>query len=225
MNFSGMSIAGGVTIAPPSVPSIGDAFGGGYYAGQISTTANGVATHYLIVSPKATGQLTNVTFGPTGTLTSALSNYDGATNTATLAALGSTYQAAYQCKNLNINGYTDWYLPAKAELEILFWYLKPTNTLNQTLTPSGANPYAVSPEPISTNYTTTSPLQTTVSLFQTGNSEAIEAAAYNSFFWSSTQYDTNSAWYQLFGTTQPGKQQYEFKNNPAAARAIRKVAI
>jgi hypothetical protein len=35
-----------------SIPTtIGQAFGGGFYAGQISTTANSVATHYLIVGP------------------------------------------------------------------------------------------------------------------------------------------------------------------------------
>ena len=39
MDFSGMTIAGGVTITPPSGGSgpttIGEAYGGGYYAGQI----------------------------------------------------------------------------------------------------------------------------------------------------------------------------------------------
>ena len=169
--------------------------------------------------------MSNVTYGPTGTVTGATSAIDGSTNTATLAALGSTYQAAYQCKNLNIGGYTDWYLPSKYELEVLYWYLKPTNTSNWTSISSGANPYAVSPEPSNTSYTSSSPAQTTVSLFQTGNSESIEAAPYNSFMWSSTQYDTNSAWYQYFGTTQPGKQQYEFKNTAGVARAIRKIPV
>lgn len=213
------------TFTPPVPTVIGQAYGGGYYAGQISTTGNGVATHYLIVSPKTTGQLSNVTFGPTGTVTGATSLLDGFTNTATLAALGSTYQAAYQCKNLSIGGYTDWYLPAKFELEILYWYLKPSTDLNWTALASGANQYAVSPEPISTNYTASSPTQTTVTLFQTGNLEAIEAPAYNSYLWSSSQYDDNSAWYQYFGSTQSGKQQYEFKNTAGVARAIRKIPV
>ena len=42
-------------IAVPLVPSvIGEAWGGGYYGGKISTSGNGVATHYLIVAPKST---------------------------------------------------------------------------------------------------------------------------------------------------------------------------
>lgn len=48
-----------VSPAPPSPPTvIGQSFQGGFYAGQISTTANGVADYYLIVAPKATGQTT-----------------------------------------------------------------------------------------------------------------------------------------------------------------------
>jgi hypothetical protein len=35
--------------AAPTV--IGQAFGGGFYAGDISTTANSVATHYLVLAP------------------------------------------------------------------------------------------------------------------------------------------------------------------------------
>ena len=40
----------GSSFAPPPTV-IGQAYGGGFYAGQISTTANGVATHYLIIAP------------------------------------------------------------------------------------------------------------------------------------------------------------------------------
>jgi hypothetical protein len=35
---------------------IGDAYEGGYYAGEISTSGNGVATHRLVVAPKSSGQ-------------------------------------------------------------------------------------------------------------------------------------------------------------------------
>ena len=37
------------------LPDIGDAYEGGFFAGYISHTANGVATHGLIVAPSASG--------------------------------------------------------------------------------------------------------------------------------------------------------------------------
>ena len=37
------------------LPAIGASFQGGFFAGTISHTANGVATHALIVAPRATG--------------------------------------------------------------------------------------------------------------------------------------------------------------------------
>lgn len=40
---------------------------------------------------------------------------DGMTNTANLAALGSTYTAAYYADNYSFGGYTDWYLPSEKE--------------------------------------------------------------------------------------------------------------
>ena len=41
--------------AQSGFPNIGDSYQGGYYAGSISHTANGVATHALIVAPRASG--------------------------------------------------------------------------------------------------------------------------------------------------------------------------
>jgi hypothetical protein len=48
------SEAAGAAINDTGEPSIGDAYGGGYFAGYISHTADGVATHRLIVAPAAT---------------------------------------------------------------------------------------------------------------------------------------------------------------------------
>jgi len=147
----------GVWPLNPNVPSggIGSAFGGGYYAGKISTTADGVATHYLVIAPKSSENSGSM-FGSYPSAVVATSSINGGANTAALIALGSTdYQAAIVCNNLNagagLNGYTDWYLPAKNELEVLYYFLKPTTTANYT--GSGSNANAVSPEPISTNYT------------------------------------------------------------------------
>jgi len=49
----------------------------------------------------------------------------GSSNTAGLAALGSSpspapYRAALWCHNLTVHGHSDWYLPARFELTVLF---------------------------------------------------------------------------------------------------------
>jgi hypothetical protein len=196
----------------------GQVYGGGYYAVQILYPTG--TKYNLVVSPKASGDFNSKTFGGDS---GATSTYDGYSNSALIAAAWGT-GAAYTCRNLNINGYTDWYLPAKWELEVLFWYLKATTDLNNPNN-YGANPYAVSPEPVSTYYTTTSPLQTTATLFQTGNSEALTSGAGIGFYWTSTQYDTTNAWYQLFSTVNPGAQNNAAFSLSVGARAIRRVAV
>ena len=87
--------------------TIGSAYGGGYYAGKISTAGNGVADYYLIVAPKATGEQTSTAWGPTATTTGITSVIDGPGNTASLAALAGTYAAADWCTALDTGGETD----------------------------------------------------------------------------------------------------------------------
>lgn len=61
----------------------------------------------------ATSSLPWGTFG----LTTNIQDLDtGATNTASLVDLGSAYQAAIYCNDLNESDHTDWYLPAKSQL-------------------------------------------------------------------------------------------------------------
>jgi hypothetical protein len=57
------------------------------------------------------------------TVTGATSTTDGVSNTVTLDGLadaGSPYQAAKLCADLNAHGHTDWYLPARNELNVLY---------------------------------------------------------------------------------------------------------
>lgn len=204
-------------------PVIGQAFGGGYYAGKIAVGGGDVATHYLIVAPKSSGEAYGKTWGTYGATTGITSVIAGPTNTTSLIALGADYQAAIFCGTTcnasgGIGGYTDWYMPAKNELEVLYFFLKPGTTSNSTGYGSNAN--AVSPEPVSTNYSAGTPAQTSATTFRTGASSQEFVAGY---YWTSTEYSANYAWYQYFSN---GYQGYYFKNaTDFYVRAVRRIAI
>ena len=139
----------------------GQPFAGGYYAGQIANQG-GVATHYVIVADKTLGQYTGKGLGQ-----------PGAKNWS---------QCDTFCTDLRLGGYADWHMPTQNELDVLYYFLKPGTTPNQTAYPSGSNPQAVAPEPISTYYTAGSPVQTTATSFITGASQAFDPVNY----WSSS---------------------------------------
>lgn len=205
------------SVTPTAAPSyIGQPYGGGYYAGKIAVNGGGIATHYLIVSPKATGELA-ADWGPLEVTTGITSVIDGPTNSAALSALGTSYEAARFCENLVIGGYSDWYLPAKNELEVLYYFLKPTTDNNHTA--SGANPNAVSPEPINTNYTVSSPAITTAGAdFISGGINALP----DSNVWTSTEVNSDFAVKQFGYTLNQGAS---MKDGPLNVRAIRRIAV
>lgn len=195
-------------------PNIGDAYEGGFFAGQISTTADGVATHNLVVAPLATGQSTLKWKTSSSSTAGTSSVIDGPTNSSNMN--NATHPAAQFCEALTIGGYTDWYMPARNELIVEYYFLKPTTVSNNT--GHGSNAYAVSPEPISTNYSSGSPAQTSATIFQTGNSEAFS----DTNWWSSTTYNATNAWRQYFGN---GFQFVNYKTSLFYVRAVRRVAI
>jgi hypothetical protein len=206
-----------------SGPAIGSSLGGGFFAGYISHTANGVATHALIVAPAATGATgtgytltTNKQWKTTNTTTAGTtSTYDGAANTAAIVTAGiADHPAAQFCTGLSIGGYTDWYLPARDELEIAYYNLKPTTTSNSTLW--GINAYSVPAR--GSNYTAGTPAQTSVAAFQTGNSEAFVAGNH----WSSTETSSTTAWLLNFTN---GLQASLTKGSISRVRAFRKLAL
>lgn len=209
----------GGTYKPAPPKTIGQAYGGGFYAGKISTTANGVATHYLIVAPKASGENSSRTWGTYGVTTGFTSVINGPTNSAGEAALGAAYQAAVFAEGLTIGGYSDWYLPAVNELEVLYYFLKPTTDTNSAGYGSNAN--AVSPEPISTNYTSGSPAQTSAGIgFRIGETNAFASGGN---YWSSTEVSSQDAWGQRFDYG----NQYNFLDKPGTyyVRAVRRVPV
>ena len=211
------------------LPAVGDALEGGFYAGLISHTANGVATHALIVAPRATGASgtgytisTNLRLKTTRTTTlNTNSFFDGRANTdAMIAANISIHPAAQFCVNLNIGGYTDWYLPAPAELAIAYTNFKPNTTSN--VTSYGINAYAVPPR--ASNYTAGVPGQTALLPFRTSGGEAFVV---DEVHWTSQQQGAQTQTTVFFsnGAISGGWNSVSVKDTFYRTRAFRRIAL
>lgn len=195
----------------------GEPLGGGYYAG--ANIVVGGTSYALVVAPKAMGGesesplLWEWVVDPD--VPGATSTNDGRSNTAAIVAAGgsSSSVAAGFCNNLSINGYSDWHLPSKDELEICYRYLKPTTQAN--ITSSGANPNSV---PTNSNYTSSNPIQTSSTLFKAGGGEDFTSDS----CWTSTQVSAGNAWRQFFDN---GGQYSSVKSLSYYARAVRWVEI
>ena len=74
-------------------PTIGEAFGGGFFAGLIRI---GSATYGLIVAPKLAGEISGE-WGPRDTVEGAGSFFDGVANTQAMAYAGSDVAATAAC--------------------------------------------------------------------------------------------------------------------------------
>jgi hypothetical protein len=201
----------------PPLPAIGAAYEGGFCAGQISTTANSVATHNLVVGPLSTAQSQGPWKDPATATTGANSDIDGPQNTADMVAQGTSdvYFAAHFCNNLSLGGFSDWYMPAKNELEVCYFNLKPTTVDNTD--GSGINPNAVPAR--ASNYTAGDPAQTSVAAFQSGGAEAFGGS---NNYWSSTQFSSTRARFQAFPS---GFQGTTYKYLSIKVRAVRRVAV
>lgn len=222
-NTAGSTQAASAATSAIASLAIGAAYGGGYFAGKISTSANGVATHYLIVAPKATGQSDDggIQWKTTNTASGVYSRINGNTNSS--AINNASHPAAQFCEGLSIGGFTDWYLPSELELQVCYYFLKPTLASTNN-TSFGANPYAVSPQPINTNYTDTNPSLTSVTEFQAYNSESFRP---DRIFWTSTEASDNAGVYCCSfsdGRVGPGYGPFG-RTNYFIARAVRRIAM
>lgn len=194
--------------------AIGQAFGGGFFAGQISTAGNGVADYNLVIGPVASAQQTAIKWKTSMTTTAGTSSViDGPANSAVMN--NASHPAAQFCEGLTVGGFTDWYMPAKNELEVCYFNLKPTTATNDP--GSGSNANAVPSR--GSNYTSGNPAQTTAAAF------VITTGAQtfgNNDYWSSTEGNPYSAFYQAFaaGNQNPGGKTYYRR-----VRAVRRVAV
>jgi hypothetical protein len=143
---------------------------GGFFAGQISTAGNGVADYNLVIAPKSSGENSSKQWKTSNTSTAGTSSViDGPTNSSNMN--NASHPAAQFCEGLTIGTFSDWYMPAKNELEVCYFNLKPTTASN--VTSAGTNTNAVPSR--GSNYTVGTPAQTSATDFQTGNTEAFAA--------------------------------------------------
>ncbi|WP_256870343.1 Lcl domain-containing protein [Chromobacterium haemolyticum] len=188
----------------------GEAFGGGFYVGRFCV---GSAEYALVVAPKSVGE-TESEWGNYGfDVPGARSCCDGAANTGAMKEAGS--ELASVIAGLDINGFRDWHLPSRDELEMCFRYLKPTPDENYCTFRDGDNPSSI---PVGYPYTEQEPAQTTVDAFRTGGAEAFEPG----WYWSSTQSSRSHAYEQGFSS---GYQGHGGKGRYLRARAVRRVLI
>jgi hypothetical protein len=220
VNTYGPSASSAASNSVTPIPVIGAAYGGGFFAGQISTAGNSIADYNLVVGPVASAENSSIKYKNVGTATAgADSVIDGPQNTADIVADGNAtvYPAGHFCNDLVIGGFSDWYMPAKNELEICYYNLKPTTTNNNTS--SGINANAVPAR--ASNYTAGTPAQTSATVFQTGNAQAFASTAV--VYWSSSETAATTAWAQFL--TYGYQYANTSKTGSYGVRAVRRVAV
>jgi hypothetical protein len=205
-----------------------------------------MARYRVIVAPKSTGENASTryknanTAAPTDTHT--LSEGWRATESMRLADTSTVYPAAHWARNLSINGFSDWYIPARDELELCWRNLKPVTENNVTSTnrPTGftrnytnlgsigtsGNQHGVNLNsfPQGAAYTATVPAQTSATAFRSGGAEAFEFGSAR--YWSSTEYSNTSVWEVYYLSSVAGYQDADnFKTNFHRYRAVRRSII
>lgn len=190
----------------PTVP--GTPYAGGFYAGRIMINGQ---QHALVVAPKAEGEFTGKWLSSYDKVPGTDDIADGLANTLAMAEAGSPI--AKHALALNIAGFTDWHVPSRDALELLYRNFKPTDEENYCTYRDGENPSSL---PQGRFYTEAEPSQTSVEAFR--GPEAFQPA----WYWSSTQSSSNLAFYQGFSY---GGQNYNDKSYEGRVRAVRTIQL
>jgi len=210
---------------------------GGFYAGNVRSDVDG-NWYALIVSDAGgdtdrTGAGSKV-WGPTTSLSQAQTLSDGKSvmdhivANETLANFPAFEWVQTTLNDANYEGYNDWYIPARAELELVYRNFKPTTDSNKTGTrPTGG--FGGDGENHGTNlftapadydgYTLSDPSQTTVTSFQDGGADYLSADNY----WSSTEFDATYSWRQRLNDG--GQFDNNAKNISLRVRAVRRIQV
>jgi hypothetical protein len=217
-NSVGQSAASAASNSITTPLALGQAYAGGFYAGQISTAGNGVANFNLVVGPLSTAQSTlqarNGNFGEADTQ----SVIDGPANTTAAVAAYGVHPAAAFCENLTTGGFSDWYMPASNEVDVMYYNLKPTTEDNNTN--YGINANSVPKRTV--NNTLGTPAQTSSAAFQAGGAQAFTTST--NVYWTSTTVSPSSP-FQFFQRFYNGAKGNDTKLNSFIVRAVRRVSV
>lgn len=197
-----------MTIVSSKPLVIGEAIEGGTFAGVIRM---GDQKFGIVVAAKAVGEKSAAWHTASTDILGARSFFDGMANTEAMAEAGS--ELAQWARGLVIEGFDDWHIPARDELELLYRNLKPTSRANYPY--RGDNPSSVPPGYC---YAEQTPAQTTVAAFRAGGADAFD----EEWYWASTQFSRDVAWLQGFYY---GGQYGNGKSWEARCRVVRRFAI
>ena len=186
------------------------AFAGGFYYGRINIDGQ---TFALVLAPRAHGEFRSTWGDYSKKVKDAYSVADGLKNTLAMAEAGLAIAA--QAQALVINDKSDWYIPARDELEQAYRHLKPTDEENECWWRDGENLNAVPP---TAAYTKDFPAQTQVTAFQPYGAEALR----DGWYWTSTQVSAGRAAIQSFSN---GIQLSSGKGDELRVRVVRRLKI
>ena len=107
---------------PGPLPTvIGEAFGGGFYAGDIEDAGQ----WYKLIVADVESDVYGLPWGGSGTNLTSVSNTNGLANTEAMRG-NSAYEAGNHCLDWTGGGNADWYMPARDELNKLYINLGPS---------------------------------------------------------------------------------------------------
>lgn len=189
---------------------IGQVSPGGYFAGVFRIDNMCFA---LIVSPQMFETNRSVSGNnvvPSGTR----SLIDGLANTRALSASGSS--AAQYCKGIQVDQGLDFYLPSDTEIEMCYYYLKPST--NKTFFKADVGQGSISITRDKNKFFT----QTIVLRFQKGNSESFDHTKY---YATSSEPPTIKGGISLIDFSSGFKGQVVYEYPYSIIRPVRRIQI
>ena len=216
---------------------IGQPNEGGYYAGNVFSDVDGLRRAVIVSDGDGdtdrTGagskqwRTSRTALTEAQTLSDGKSVMDHIVANETLSDFPAYEWIETTLNDTNYNGFNDWYLPARDELELVYRHFKSTTQDNIDTTRPGGSEFGAdgvtygtnnSSDPNYPGYTTNEPLQTTVTSFQDGGADYLT----DTFYWSSTEADGGFAWGPALGN---GFQSFDAKDSSLLARAVRSIVL
>ena len=194
-----------------TTPAIDQAYGGGFVTGITRDPVTG--KRFLHITAGAEHELVG-DWGKYGEKIEGADSFtDSLANTQAMAAAGSDLAA--KVLDLNIDGFTDWAIPARDVQELQYRHFKPTTEENWENSHNDDNPHS---EPVGQLYSAEDPLQTVHTAFQEGGAEAFR----DTWYWSSSQ---RSAYYAFGMYFDDGGQYSYVKYDELRVRPVRSELI